>query len=128
MVDSEPPQFEGASLVNLTAMILVWLSASFCYYLISYQLKYLKGDIFVNGIVSSVSEILAVLFSGLFLSQFGYTRTLTISYVIAFTGMLSLLVTQTSDQRLLIVLILGSKFGVLDPSSEGLGISLGHVG
>ena len=42
-------------------MILVWLSASFCYYLISYQLKYLKGDIFTNGIVSSVSEILAVL-------------------------------------------------------------------
>ena len=44
-------------LTNLVVMILVWLSASFCYYLISYQLKYLRGDIFVNGLTSSVSEL-----------------------------------------------------------------------
>lgn len=79
--------------INLVCMILVWLSASFTYYLISFQLKYLKGDMFVNGIVSSVSEILAVTFSGIFLSFLGFTRTLTISYAIAFTGMLCLFVT-----------------------------------
>ena len=74
-------------------MTLVWLSASFGYYLISYQLKYLKGDMFSNGIVSSISEIMAVMMSGIFLTFLGYKRTLAISYIIAFTGMLFLLVT-----------------------------------
>lgn len=104
--------FTGSNLINLIAMILVWLSASFCFYLISYQLKYIKGDMFTNGIVSSVSEIMAVTSSGIVLSFLGYTRTLTISYAIAFTGMLCLFITQTSDQRLLSIFILGSKFGV----------------
>lgn len=83
---------DSKTFINMFAMIMVWVSASFCYYLISYQLKYLRGDLFVNGITSSVSEIAAFLLSGIFLSYLGLKSTLIISYVIAFSGMFCLLV------------------------------------
>mmetsp|Transcript_16487 Transcript_16487/g.27996 ORF Transcript_16487/g.27996 Transcript_16487/m.27996 type:complete len:168 (+) Transcript_16487:1162-1665(+) len=93
-------------------MVVVWVSASFGYYLISYQLKYIKGDIFINGIISSSSEILAYLVSGYLASILGVKRVLLFSYLLAFAGMFCILVTQTDDQLLLALFILGSKYGI----------------
>jgi len=49
---------------NLILMMILFSASSFSYYLISYQLKYLKGDIFVNVIVSALSEMAGYLISG----------------------------------------------------------------
>jgi len=46
-------------------MVTVWVSASFTYYLITSELKYLKGDIFINTLVSGGSEVVAYLTSGM---------------------------------------------------------------
>jgi len=97
---------------NMCAMTIVWLSASFCYYLISYQLKYLKGDIYINGMVSSASEILATFMSAIGLHYLGLRNVLVVSYIIAFSGMLLLTFSTTNSQLLLSIFILGSKFGV----------------
>lgn len=35
-------------LVNVLCMIMVWISCSFCLYMISYQIKYLKGNIWID--------------------------------------------------------------------------------
>lgn len=37
---------------NLIGMVMLWTSASFGYYLIASQLKYIKGDFFVNNVTS----------------------------------------------------------------------------
>ena len=45
-------------------MMALFSTTSFCYYLIGYQIKYLKGNVFINGLVSEVSEIIGFLVSG----------------------------------------------------------------
>ena len=72
-------------------MLVVWMASSFCYYLISYQLKYLHGNIFINGIVSSSSEILAYCTSGVMVMTFKIKNTLIFSYALAFLGMAALI-------------------------------------
>ena len=49
---------------NMICMVINWSVGSVCYYLIAYQLKYIKGDMFINGLVSSTSEIAAYILSG----------------------------------------------------------------
>lgn len=103
-------------LVNLICMVMIWVSSSFCYYLISYQLKYIKGNIYINGIISAVSEIAAYLTSGLLAAKFGMKPTLILSYLIGMLGMVALIFyNPTGDnvnQFLVSIMILGSKFGV----------------
>jgi len=78
-------------------MVTVFGIASFTYYLISYQLKYLKGDFFVNGLVSGGSEILGYLTSGTITSWFGIKPTFIISYVLAIAGMVCLILVNTDN-------------------------------
>ena len=68
-------------------MVILWLSSSFGYYLIGYQLKYIKGDIYLNGIISTVSELVAYAFSGFIFSKLGFKNTVFIAYMIAIAGM-----------------------------------------
>ena len=93
-------------------MISVWTAASFGYYLIGYQLKYIRGDFFINGLVSSSSEIAAYITSGTLLRVVGIKNTLQFSYLIGFLGMFFLLVTTTDNQIWLSFFILGGKFGI----------------
>lgn len=99
-------------LVNVICMCLVWLSSSFCYYMISYQLKYLEGSIWVNSMVSSSSEIVAYATSGFLFNYIGFQNTLFISYVISIAGMACLTAYPDANQGLLSLFILGSKYGV----------------
>ena len=77
--------------MNLIGLISVWISASFCYYLIAYQLKYIKGDFFMNGISSAGSECLAYMVAGFIFKTVGLKTTLALSYVISLIGMLGLI-------------------------------------
>lgn len=99
-------------LYNLVLMIVVWLGSSFCYYLISYQLKYIKGDMYLNGIVSSLSECTAYAVSGLFLSKLGFKQVTALSFALGALGTLCLLWTSSDSQALLSLFVLGSKFGI----------------
>lgn len=96
----------------MIGMTTVWLSASFGYYLIGYQLKYVKGDFWINNIVSAVSEVIAYLISGIFFNVIGLKPTLYVSYAISLAGMLCLILVNTSDVLFLSLFILGSKFGI----------------
>ena len=98
--------------VNLICMTLVLVSSSFGYYLIGYDLKYIRGNLYINGIVSSTSECFAYLFAGKVYERIGLKYTLIISYTIGIAGMLSLILTTTDNQYWLSLFVLGSKFGV----------------
>jgi hypothetical protein len=40
---------------NLCMMILVWISASFTFYLLNFFVKYMPGDIYFNSVISGLS-------------------------------------------------------------------------
>lgn len=95
-------------------MAVVWLSASFGYYLIGYQLKYIKGDLYVNAVITSSSEIAAYLVSGFLFEKFGIKIVLSASFLISMMGMGALIAYQPhgDSQFLLSLFILGSIGGV----------------
>lgn len=99
---------------NLLLCIMIWTSGSFNYYLIAYQLKYIQGNLYVNTIVSSTSEVCAFIFSGVLINKYGLKRTLVGSYILAIIGMSALTfdLQKTGIKMLLPLCILGSKFGV----------------
>lgn len=99
-------------LLNMIIMACVWLSASFNFYLIGYQLKYLKGNLYINGIVSSLSEIVAAVTTSVFLYNLGIKYSLVVSFGIAAAGMLCLIFVKTENEIVLSIFILGSKYGV----------------
>lgn len=103
---------DGMMFRNFLGMMMVWSSSAFGYYLISFQLKYVHGDFFTNNMTSAVSEAIAYITSGLIFKFMGLKATFISSYVIAIAGMLSLTITQPTNQILLCVFILGSKYGV----------------
>ena len=99
-------------LKNLILISFVWVSASFCYYLISFQLKYIHGDIYINTIVSSSSEVVSYGTSGVILGYLGMKNTLTGSLIMAMCGMLCLILVKEKTQLFLAFFILFSKFGI----------------
>ena len=74
-------------LINQICMTFVWMSASFCYYLISYQLKYIQGSLWTNGIISGASEGCAYALSGILVNQLGLKKILCFAYALAILGM-----------------------------------------
>ena len=88
------------------------MTSSFGYYLISYEMKYIRGNIYLNCGISSFSELLANVFSALLYNRIGFKKTFVISYMIGLVGMLFLVMTDTLQYGWLSLFILGSKFGV----------------
>lgn len=77
-------------LKNLIFMIALWCLTSFTYYLMSNQLKYIKGSIYTNSIASNISEIIANLSSVVVMQKFGYKKTMILFYFVAASGMTAL--------------------------------------
>jgi len=47
----------------LVIMTVIWLTASFNYYLIQFQMKYFPGNIYLNSIIYAVCGIVAYIIS-----------------------------------------------------------------
>jgi hypothetical protein len=74
-------------------MALVWFCVSFDYYLITFYLKYLPGSIFVNSIVSSCSEALAIIFSGIILKVLSIKNSLLVTFMLSAVSCIGLIIT-----------------------------------
>lgn len=96
----------------MSCMTIIWVSNSFGYYLISYQLKYIKGDMYLNGMVSSLSELAADILSIVFISRIGIKMIFQLSFFTSFLGMLSFLIYPGDDRYVLAFFVLGTKFGI----------------
>ena len=101
-------------MLNIACMCLVWTSGSFGYYLIGYELKYIRGNKYINGIISSSSEVVAFVLAGILIEVIGVKITLIGSYILGLAGMITLIATRniTDNQIALSFMILGAKFGV----------------
>ena len=75
-------------LINVVCLLFLWIVSTFDYFLINFQLKYIKGDIYANTIVSSVSEVTAYLVSGALYDKIGAKVSFIGSFAIGIIGSL----------------------------------------
>ena len=67
---------------------------------------------FINGLVSSSSELMAYILSGALVAKIGLIKTLIMSYFLGLVGMVALIFYKGDSQFLIGLFILGSKFGI----------------
>ena len=99
-------------MINLAIMVVVWIASSFNFYLINFQMKYIKGDVFVNTFVSASSELPAIIIGGLLYQKVGLRFTLCLFFCIALSGSICLLILSDLREDLIPIFILLAKAGV----------------
>jgi len=72
-------------------MMLTWQALGFTYTLVSFEMKYLQGDIFTNSYTSALAETVAKLGAGVVLMRLGTKTLFAMAFGIAFLGSFSLL-------------------------------------
>lgn len=93
-------------------MILSWSVSSFNYFLIGFQMKYIKGNIFNNTMFSSTSEIIAYIVSLILLVKIGPKYSYILSYAFSFIGALLYIVLGSRYEAAIPVMIFATKFGI----------------
>jgi MFS family permease len=93
-------------------MIVLWSVSSLDYYLITFFMKYVPGDLYVNTSVSAISEIIAYIFSGFVYKAFGGKKAFIISYGIAAVGGFLIASMPNSSGYLIAFYVLLAKFGI----------------
>jgi MFS family permease len=73
-------------LVNLCVMIIIWMAASFNFYLINFQLKYWKGNVYVNSYIYSLASVVAYATSGFVYQKIGGRLSFIIYFTLATIG------------------------------------------
>ncbi len=102
-------------LINLLLMIFIWIASSFDVYLITFQMKYLPGSIFVNTLVSSGFDIPISICAGFLYAKLGVKWTLPIFYSISLVGGIALIIVGDAEGYSPIVppiLVLTARLGV----------------
>jgi len=97
---------------NLCLMAVMWSVASMNYYVISFFLKYIPGNIYVNTSISSISEIVAYICSGFVLKIFGIKYSFLLSYVLAAIGGAFMVFFSTAGGNWTAFFVLFAKFGI----------------
>lgn len=74
--------------VNLAIMLYQFSAAVFAFYLLSFQLKYLPGDIYSNSIATTFAEIMGITLAGIMYRYVGLKLSFIVPYLIAVFGAL----------------------------------------
>lgn len=93
-------------------MVILWVVTSFDYYLIGFQMKYIKGNIYNNVMISSASEIFAYIGSGFLLTATGIRFSFFSSFSVSLLGGITYLIFGNTNEKAIPAMILGAKFGV----------------
>jgi hypothetical protein len=80
-------------------MSVIWSACSFNFFLVFFLTKYLPGNIFVNGMVSTGSGIAAYAFAGVIYKMAGLKRSIILTMSIAALGGVSILAYQITTKR-----------------------------
>lgn len=98
-------------LLNIILMVILWSVSSLDYYLITFFMKYIPGNLFVNTSVSTTSELIAYIFSGFVYNSVGGKKAFVISFAISALG--GFLIAFAPATGLLIAsFVLLAKFGI----------------
>ena len=73
-------------------MTIMWTQASFNQFLLSAQMKYLEGNIFVNFYIFGAAGIAAVILGGYIYNYYGLRNSYTMSFIMCIIGCTGMLV------------------------------------
>ena len=100
-------------LPNLLIMMICWQALGFTNTLVSFEMKYLEGDIFINSYTAALAEAVAKLGAGVVLVRLGTKPLFATAFLIAFCGAFNLLyMSDGIDPFLASIFIMMTKFGV----------------
>lgn len=77
---------------NLVVMAVIWGAALFGLTLITFNLKYLPGNIFLNTVLASASDIPLFIASGFVYKKFGVRITFITFFAISVAGATCLII------------------------------------
>ena len=97
--------------MTLVVFILFWTVSSFNYYLLTFELKYIPGNIYVNTSVSCLSEVLADIVSGYLMNIIGIRLSFLFAFITATLGGILMIFLYNVDSAMAVFVLL-SKFGV----------------
>lgn len=98
--------------VNLLLMVYIWIASSFDMYLITFQMKYLPGNIFVNSLVSSFVDIPISIAAGFIYHSYGVRLTLPLAYGMSLCGSIALVILGNSIPAMVPVMVMMARGGV----------------
>ena len=98
-------------LMNLVLMCVMWSASTFNYYLLTFFLKYIPGNIFTNTAISNASELSAYAASGYLMNMMGVKISFFTGFLIASIGG-TLLIFCFEIASAMPVFVLLAKFGV----------------
>lgn len=117
---------DGQLLSNLIKMTIMWTQASFNQFLLSAQMKYLEGNIFVNFYIFGAAGIAAVILGGYIYNCYGLRNSFAMSFFMCIIGCIGMLVIQLDliqfandaarehfEEHAMPVLILILKMGII---------------
>lgn len=98
-------------ILNVGLITIVWVVASFNYYLIGLYLKYIGGNIFVNTSIACFSELAAYAASGAVMNKLGYKISFVGSFSLAAAGG-ACIGFVSNESSAIVVFVLIAKFGI----------------
>lgn len=102
------------NMCNLLIFIYLFVAASFDYYLITFNMKYIPGNVFVNTIVSSLAEAISTYLAGALRAAMGPRYSLTISFALCCIASILLAIAESRKDWIQDIppIILAAKFGI----------------
>ena len=95
---------------TLVLFIVFWSASSFTYYILTFLLKYIPGNIFVNTSVGITSEIVANLAAGYIMKSMGMKPSFIIAFICTAAGAVLMICFFDYDKAMAAFVLL-SKFG-----------------
>lgn len=74
--------------INLILIMIIWISTCFGFYLINFNIKYLKGNVFYNYFLSSFSQVISIIVSGLMFKKLGVKVAQCTNFTVSVFGAL----------------------------------------
>ena len=96
---------------NLLAFAGLWVVGTFNTYLIFFQIKYMKGDFFVNTIVSCASDIVAYVLAGALIERLGIRASYVVSFVWCLAGALMYMGLRSEHPHFIPIFLMIANFG-----------------
>lgn len=96
---------------NLLAFMGLWVVGTFNTYLIFFQIKYLKGDFFVNTLVSCASDIVAYILAGALIERLGIRASYVISFLWCLAGAAMYMCLRSEHPHFIPVFLMVANFG-----------------
>ena len=93
-------------------MTVVWVSCSFDFYLIGYEVKYFPGSLDLNQLASLTAELLGYLSAGFLLTRWKAKLLFLVSFSMSAVAGTVIVIMGRRAEHFFVVLVLLAKFGV----------------